>query len=61
MAGSPEWLKLTAEEVLLRQRQLKTSYFYFTNIGLSYRFGSGVQNVVNPRFTGIGGGEFFMF
>jgi hypothetical protein len=53
---------LTAEEVLLRQQQLATSYRFFASFGLSYRFGSAVQNVVNPRFGGGGGGiEFIMF
>jgi hypothetical protein len=46
----------TPEEVLLRQRQLRTNFRYWGNIGLSYRFGSRVQNIVNPRFaTGSGG------
>jgi hypothetical protein len=49
----------TEEEVLLRQRQLATNYRYFMNVGLSYRFGSAIQNVVNPRFGG-GGGESMM-
>ena len=52
---------LSAEEVLLRQRQVATSYRYFTSFGLSYRFGSSVQSVVNPRFTGGGGGEVIFF
>jgi hypothetical protein len=51
---------LSAEEVLLRQQQLATNYRYFANFGFSYRFGSAVQNVVNPRFGG-GGGEIFFF
>ena len=51
---------LTPEEVLLRQQQLATSYRYFGNFGLSYRFGSAVQNVVNTRFGG-GGGGFIIF
>jgi hypothetical protein len=51
---------LSTEEVLLRQQQLATSYRYFANFGFSYRFGSAVQNVVNPRFGG-GGGEIFFF
>jgi len=46
---------LTPEEVLLRQQQLATSYRYFGNFGLSYRFGSAVQNVVNTRFDEGGG------
>lgn len=40
----------TEEEVLLRRRQLATSYSYYTSFGLSYRFGSKFNNVVNPRF-----------
>lgn len=40
----------TAEEVLLRQRQLATQYSYSMQIGFSYTFGSIYNNVVNPRF-----------
>jgi len=40
----------TDEEVLLRRRQLATSYQYFVGAGLSYTFGSIYNNVVNPRF-----------
>jgi len=47
------------QEVLLRRRQLATSYSYFTFFGLSYTFGSKFANVVNPRFEGGGGGVFF--
>ena len=47
---------LTQEEILLRQRELATTYRYFINGGISYRFGSIFDNVVNPRFTGS---EFF--
>jgi hypothetical protein len=42
----------TPEEVILRQRALATGYSYQTQVSLSYRFGSRVQNVVNPRFSG---------
>jgi hypothetical protein len=45
----------TPEEVLLRLRQLDTSYSYFGQVGLSYTFGSIYNNVVNPRFTTGGG------
>lgn len=45
----------TTEDVLLRQRQLETSYNYFVVFGFSYRFGSIFNNVVNPRFGGSGG------
>lgn len=40
----------TAEEVLARRRQLSSGYNYFTSFGVTYRFGSQVNNVVNPRF-----------
>ena len=52
----------TRDEILLRQRLLRTNYFYFINLGLSYRFGSIFNPVVNPRLNrGIGGGEIMMF
>ncbi|NOY88083.1 MAG: hypothetical protein GXO93_01675 [FCB group bacterium] len=38
------------EEVLLKQRELATSYSYWTSVGISYTFGSIYNNVVNPRF-----------
>lgn len=38
------------EEVLLRLRQLGTDFEYRTSFGLSYRFGSIFNNVVNTRF-----------
>lgn len=37
------------EDILLRRRQLATSYRYFGSIGLSYSFGSIFNNVVNTR------------
>jgi hypothetical protein len=48
------------EEVLLRQRQLATSYSYSLSFGVSYRFGSRYAHVVNRRFTGSAGGLTFM-
>jgi hypothetical protein len=45
----------STEEVLLRQRQLETSFNYFTSFGISYQFGSIFNNVVNPRFRNSGG------
>ena len=50
----------TEQEVLLRRRQLATSYSYQGFVGLRYTFGSKFANVVNPRF-GSGGGFFFSF
>jgi hypothetical protein len=48
---------LTPEQILLRQRELDTTYRFFMNVGLSYRFGSIFNNVVNPRFGGSSGGQ----
>lgn len=49
----------TNEEIIARQQQLKTSYRYFVSVGLTYRFGSINNNVVNTRFGGGAGGFFF--
>ena len=38
------------EEILLRLRQLETGYSYYIGFGVTYRFGSIYNNVVNPRF-----------
>ena len=46
------------QEVLLRRRQLSTSYQYFGYFSLRYTFGSKFANIVNPRFEG-GSGFFF--
>ena len=46
------------EEVLLRRRQLETSYNYYAYFGISYSFGSIFNNFVNPRFGGGGGSSF---
>jgi hypothetical protein len=40
----------TDEEILLRRRQLATSYRYRFSMGFSYTFGSIYNNVVNTRF-----------
>jgi hypothetical protein len=48
----------TPQEILVRRRQLATSYNYFMSVGLSYTFGSIYNNVVNPRFSG-GSRNFF--
>lgn len=46
------------DEVLLRRRELATTYSYFVSFGISYTFGSIYTNIVNPRF-GNGGGQTF--
>ncbi len=40
----------TPQEVLTRRRQLASGYSFFTFFGLNYRFGSKLNNFVNPRF-----------
>lgn len=45
----------TPEEILLRRKEIATSFDYFTSFGLSWTFGSIYNNVVNPRFGDIGG------
>ncbi|MEX2471269.1 MAG: DUF481 domain-containing protein [Gemmatimonadota bacterium] len=68
MGGNYSWIRdqlfvsaggATDEQILLQQRQLETSYRYFTSFGIEYRFGSIFNNVVNPRFGGGGGGPMF--
>lgn len=44
--------ELTDEEILIQRRQLPTSYEYDISLGLSYRFGSVFNNVVNNRIIG---------
>ena len=46
----------STDEVLLRQRQLATSFRYWMSLGLSYSFGSRFANIVNPRFKGSSAG-----
>lgn len=45
----------SAEEILLRRKELATQFMYFSNFGFTYTFGSIYNNVVNPRFGGGGG------
>jgi len=40
----------TPQEVLTRRRQLASGYRFSTHFGLNYRFGSKLNNFVNPRF-----------
>lgn len=51
----------TDEEILVRQRQLKTSYNYQIYFGVSYTFGSIFNNIVNSRFSSGGGGMVIMY
>jgi hypothetical protein len=45
----------TDEEILTQQRRLATNYSFFAFGGISYTFGSVLNNVVNPRFGRDGG------
>lgn len=45
----------SAQEVLTRQRQIASNFNYNSFFGISYRFGSILNNFVNPRFEGYGG------
>lgn len=40
------------QEILTRRRQLQTNFEYFFGFGLNYRFGSNLNNFINPRFEG---------
>ncbi len=40
----------TEEEILLRRKELATTYNYWVSMGITYSFGSIYNNIVNPRF-----------
>ncbi len=46
---------VSAEDVLSRRRQLGSSFNIETFFGITYRFGSKLNNFVNPSFEGYGG------
>lgn len=46
---------ISEQDLLTRQRQLGSNYNYYTSFGLAFRFGSILNNFVNPRFDGYGG------
>lgn len=45
----------TEQEVLTRKRQIASNFHYNTSFGINFRFGSILNNFVNPRFDGYGG------
>ncbi len=45
--------KATRDELLVRNRELQSNFSYNLGIGISYRFGSILNNIVNPRFRGL--------
>lgn len=70
VGGGASWIRdqiylpkgaATRDEVLVRQRQLATSYDYSVYFGLSYTFGSIYNNIVNPRFGSGSGGMTVMY
>jgi len=40
-------------DVLARRRQLASDFNFYTGFGISYRFGSMLNNFVNPRLDGV--------
>lgn len=43
----------TRDQLLVRTRELQSSYDYGVGMGFSYRFGSIRNSIVNPRFKGL--------
>ena len=43
---------ISQQDILTRRRLLASNYNYYTNFGIRYRFGSKLNNFVNPRFEG---------
>lgn len=41
------------DDVLTRKRQMGSAYNFATWFGVNYRFGSSMNNFVNPRFEGV--------
>jgi len=44
---------LSKDEILLRLKQLSTTYDYYLSMGISYSFGSKLSRAVNPRIQAI--------
>lgn len=62
LSGEVEWIRdqlslpkedASLEDVLLERRELATNYRYELQVGLSFRFGSPFNNVVNPRLDDL--------
>lgn len=43
----------TRDDLLTRTKELRSSFQYNLGLGFSYRFGSILNNIVNPRFKGL--------
>lgn len=51
----------STDDILSNVRQYPTSNNFNSSLGISYRFGSIYNNVVNPRFNNRGGGRNYYF
>ncbi len=49
---------ISVDDVLIRRRQLQTDFNFFMGFGFTYRFGSILNNYINPRFSSRGGSFF---
>ncbi|WP_207495208.1 hypothetical protein [Aridibaculum aurantiacum] len=45
--------KASEQDVLTRRRQIATDYTLYTGFGINYRFGSKLNNFINPRMEGL--------
>lgn len=45
----------TEQDVLTRQRQLASNFNYYMALGINFRFGSKLNNFINPRYHDYGG------
>jgi hypothetical protein len=43
--------KASEQDILVRRRQIASAYNFYSGIGVNYRFGSILNNFVNPRFN----------
>ena len=41
------------DQLLVRNRELRPAFKYNLGVGFSYRFGSIMNSIVNPRFRGL--------
>jgi hypothetical protein len=48
----------TEQEILTRRRQLASAYNFYSGFGFNFRFGSKLNNFVNPRFEGSNSAQF---
>jgi hypothetical protein len=42
--------KASEQDVLTKRRQIASAYNFYSGIGFNFRFGSILNNFVNPRF-----------